>query len=235
MNDLRLRALAKLEHRRRKKGDPVVWAQEQLGVQLWSKQEDILRSVFSNEHTVVRAAAKVGKTFTCACAVLAFLSLKADADVAVPSSLDEDLIKEIRNLSVMKGFKNQIYMTNDGDWEIFNFSPERRAENLLIVVDDVPISPIPNGHLLWISTPVEGFVDCYDSEWTQIHVSAFDSPNFTGEEFAHKDKLISQSWIDAQGWEKDSAVYRSKVLAEIPESSIDMILDSAFGGNGVTL
>lgn len=46
--------------------DPVLWAQEYLGVQLWSKQKEIAYSVRDNRGTAVAAGHGVGKTYVSA-------------------------------------------------------------------------------------------------------------------------------------------------------------------------
>ena len=61
-----------------------------------------------------------------------------------------------------------------------------------------------------------------DPTWNKIKVSAFDTPNFTGEEIPEdlKPLLIQPSWVERQkkAWGEDSARYKSKVLAEFPEA-----------------
>lgn len=59
------------------------------------------------------------------------------------------------------------------------------------------------------------------SGWEQITISAFDSPNFTGEEVPRvvRDSLIHPDWVAdrAVHWGEDSALYASKILGEFPE------------------
>lgn len=43
--------------------DPALWAQDVLGIKLWSKQRDIVRSVQNNIHTAVRSCHGSGKSF----------------------------------------------------------------------------------------------------------------------------------------------------------------------------
>ena len=45
--------------------DPVLWAEEVLGVHLWSKQQEICYSVRDNKHTAVRSSNGSGKTMSC--------------------------------------------------------------------------------------------------------------------------------------------------------------------------
>lgn len=44
--------------------DPVSWAKKKVGVDLWSKQQDIVRSVQQNKLTAVKSGHGVGKSFT---------------------------------------------------------------------------------------------------------------------------------------------------------------------------
>lgn len=60
-----------------------------------------------------------------------------------------------------------------------------------------------------------------DDTWNKIRVSAFDTPNFSGERIPEdlKPLLIQPSWVERQkvAWGEDSARYKSKILAEFPE------------------
>ena len=80
-----------------------------------------------------------------------------------------------------------------------------------------------------------------DETWNKIKISAFDTPNFTGEKVPEKLKplLIQPTWVDRQkiAWGEDSARYRSKILAEFPEEddttffsqqAIDKAVDTSF-------
>lgn len=44
--------------------DPVAWATERAGIELWSKQREILHSIRDNPNTAVKSAHSTGKTFT---------------------------------------------------------------------------------------------------------------------------------------------------------------------------
>lgn len=58
------------------------------------------------------------------------------------------------------------------------------------------------------------------STWHSIRISAFDSPNLTGEPVSDKLRklLVSKQWVDekALDWGEDNPVYQSKVLGEFP-------------------
>jgi hypothetical protein len=60
-------------------------------------------------------------------------------------------------------------------------------------------------------------------QWKKFTVSAFDTPNFTGEEVPQviKDNLITPKWVEEarETWGEDDPRYQSKVLAEFPDMS----------------
>jgi hypothetical protein len=66
-----------------------------------------------------------------------------------------------------------------------------------------------------------------DETWNKIKISAFDTPNFTGEVVPEELEplLIQPAWVERQkrAWGEESARYRSKVLAEFPDED-----DTAF-------
>lgn len=49
--------------------DPVAWAQERAGLELWSKQKEILNSLVDNSNTAVKSCHSAGKSFISAVAV----------------------------------------------------------------------------------------------------------------------------------------------------------------------
>jgi phage terminase large subunit len=61
--------------------DPVGWARDILGIDLWSRQREILESVRDHQRTAARSGHGVGKTLTAAVAVLWFLDTHADSRV----------------------------------------------------------------------------------------------------------------------------------------------------------
>jgi len=78
-----------------------------------------------------------------------------------------------------------------------------------------------------------------DPTWNKIKISAFDTPNFTGEDVpdALRPLLIQTAWVERQkiSWGVESARYKSKILAEFPDeadntffsqSAIDKAIDT---------
>lgn len=61
------------------------------------------------------------------------------------------------------------------------------------------------------------------SGWNVIHLSAFDSPNFTNEDVpeALRHLLVGPTWVDEKRrrWGEDNPLYRAKVLGEFPETT----------------
>jgi hypothetical protein len=78
----------------------------------------------------------------------------------------------------------------------------------------------PNSYFAKTCQPGSGF--------NVIHISAFDTPNFTGEEVpdAVAASLISPMWAaeKATGWGEDSPLYISKVLGEFPAFASDAVV-----------
>lgn len=77
--------------------------------------------------------------------------------------------------------------------------------------------------------PASHFKTMCDSQlWHTIHVSAFDSPNFTGEKIPAElgRHLISKEWAEARkvAWGEDSPLYISKVLGRFPSDNPNSLL-----------
>jgi hypothetical protein len=66
-----------------------------------------------------------------------------------------------------------------------------------------------------------------DETWNKVAISAYDSPNFTGEYVPEdvRPLLIQPSWVNRQkiAWGEDSARFKSKVLGQFPDED-----DTAF-------
>jgi hypothetical protein len=69
------------------------------------------------------------------------------------------------------------------------------------------------------------------SGWHVVRIPAQDSPNFTNEWVPEylRDLLISRTWVEErrQRWGTDSPLYKSKVLAEFPDTSDDAVVTPA--------
>lgn len=66
------------------------------------------------------------------------------------------------------------------------------------------------------------------SGWHSMGISAFDSPNFTGERVPEQvaASLVSKIWVDEKkvDWGEDNPLYRSKVLGEFSVDSVDTVV-----------
>ena len=79
----------------------------------------------------------------------------------------------------------------------------------------------PTSHFAHICRP--------ESDWRKIHISAFDTPNFTGEWLPDAriyEDLISPRWVEerAKEWGVNSPLYISKVLGMFPVMADDSLI-----------
>jgi len=65
----------------RYRNDPVAWAEDKLGVILWSKQKEILMSLAKNKRTAVKSSHSIGKTFTSAIAACWWIDTRDNCSV----------------------------------------------------------------------------------------------------------------------------------------------------------
>lgn len=78
--------------------------------------------------------------------------------------------------------------------------------------------------------PVGPFADCFlpGSEWAQFTISAFDSPNFTGEAVAPQvaRSLVSRLWVEERRrvWGEEHPLWASRVLGEFPEAATNTVI-----------
>lgn len=75
--------------------DPVGFAAEVLGLNLWSGQIDILESVRDRKHTAAQAAISTGKTFCAAAVVIWFLNTRPHSKVIVTAAPPERQIRDL--------------------------------------------------------------------------------------------------------------------------------------------
>lgn len=66
------------------------------------------------------------------------------------------------------------------------------------------------------------------SGWNVIRISAFDTPNFTGEDVPDeiKESLVSPVWVEEKrkAWGESNPLYIAKILGEFPEISTDSLI-----------
>ena len=234
--------------------DPCAWAEDFLGVHLWSKQRQILESVFNNRRTVVRSCHSAGKTFTAAVCVLAYAYLKAPCKIITTAptwyQVKDLMWSEINRLYRDKlhghGFPGEVMACRlkiAPDWFATGISPKEavnfqgfHGDNVLVVCDEAPgvsrevlewaesLMASGDSHMLWIGNPTESAGHFFDAfrrgDWQRIHISAFDTPLFSGEEVPSNVRrvLISPGWVEekASEWGTDSPLYESRILGQFP-------------------
>jgi hypothetical protein len=81
----------------------------------------------------------------------------------------------------------------------------------------------PTSHFAEVCKPGSG--------WNVITISAFDTPNFTGEYIPEglQHDLVSQTWVEERRkrWGEDSMLWTSKVLGEFPEITEETLITPA--------
>jgi len=242
--------------------DPVGWAEDFLDVHLWSKQREVLESVFNNRRTVVRSCHSAGKTFIAAVAVLAFAYLKRPCKIITTAptwyQVTDLLWSEIRRLYrdrlLPKGFQGEVLTTRlrlSADHFATGISPNEsvnfqgfHSENILVICDEAPgvardvlegaesLMASGNAHMLWIGNPTIPSGHFYDAfrldNWARIAISAYDTPNFSGEEVPSglENVLISKGWVEEKRleWGEDSALFDSRILGVFPDSTDEQLI-----------
>lgn len=236
--------------------EPTIFVKEILGVNLWSKQKEIIESVRDNPRTSVRSASAVGKTMVAACIVLWFLySFYPSTVITTGKSfrqVKEQLWREIRarhaQAQVPLGgniTKEQLDLAEN--WFALGFStdePDRitgyHNKHILEIVDEgcgVPDevysaleNPLAAGFTrqLILGNPTQSvgkFKDsCTSPKYKHFHISAFDTPSFTGEgDFPF---LINKEYIEwARGeWGEDSPLYEVYIKGDFPSGETDRLI-----------
>jgi len=132
--------------------EPVVFVREILGIELWSKQKEIIEGIRDNPRITVRSCSGAGKTVAAACTILWFLYCFRPATVLTTGKsfrqVKEQLWRDIgayhsRARIPLGGDINQTNLNISEDWFALGFStdePERitgfHNENVLVVVDE---------------------------------------------------------------------------------------------------
>lgn len=233
-----------------------------LKIPLWSKQKDILASVFTHRKTVVRSCHSAGKTFTAAIAVLAFLYLKSPCKI-ITTAPTWYQVKDLLWSEINYWFKTRLAsmgfpgiplttrLNVNDNWFATGISPKDSVnfqgfhqEHVLVVFDEAPgvrydivqgaesLLASGDAHMLWIGNPTESsghFYEAFrDPNWTKIQISAFETPNFTGEPIPQEtaQKLISPEWVEEkrQEWGEDSPLYVSRVLGDFPQEGESQLI-----------
>lgn len=244
--------------------DPVWMAEQLFGARLWSKQREILRSVWDNPRTGVKSCHGSGKTYVAAIGVLCFLHAFPDSIVITTAPTWEQvrrlLWKEIGRAhadALRRGVAlgSRCHTTDcevDSAWFALGLStndPDRfvghHAPYILVVVDEgfgvedwvyevAETYMTASGNagtmarLLALGNPTDRasrLGRAFHSEreaWNLISISAFDTPNLSGEQVPASvaRMLPSREWVDDKRrvWGEDSAIYQVRVLGEFASS-----------------
>ena len=138
--------------------DPVRWAQDVLGVTLWSKQKEVLESIVTNKKTAVKSCHATGKTFSSAVAVCWWISTRPNSMVrsTAPTSyqVHELLWEEIRKMHAQAGLIGDVNLKDEwkrplygatvlvgsgkkpSDTNIHAFQGVHRPDGVLTVIDE---------------------------------------------------------------------------------------------------
>lgn len=115
--------LAKPSIDSRHRRDPRLWAKERAGIELWSKQAEILESVRDNQKTAIASCHEIGKSFSAAVTVCWWLDTHLPGEAFVVTTaptapqVKAILWREINRIHERAGLKGRTNMT---EWLIGN-------------------------------------------------------------------------------------------------------------------
>jgi len=264
--------------------DPVAWANDVLGKHMWSKQEEIARSVVENTHTAVVSCNGAGKSAVAGILGAWWVAVHDPYDIALICSaptypqIARVLFRELRDnhkIAAERGFSLPGHINQSEEWKLEdNYGTligfgRRPADTdivsafqgihrryVFVVLDEAGGIPLDlytateavtntaDARVLAIGNPDRRGTEFHrifreDPTWNKISISAYDSPNFTGEKIPEELKplLIQKSWVEKQkiSWGEESARFKSKVLGEFPDeadntffsqTAIDRVIDT---------
>lgn len=104
--------------------DPVLWAEDKLGLILWSKQKEILRSIAENKRTAVKSCHSIGKTFISAVAAAWWIDTRDNCMVQSTAPTYDQvhtlLWEEIRKLHNKAGLIGRVNLQDQWLKDIVN-------------------------------------------------------------------------------------------------------------------
>lgn len=248
------------------KTDPVLWAQERMGVFLWSKQREILYALANHKKVAVKTSHSIGKTYAAALAAAWWVDTRGADSIVVSSAptyaqvhgLLWELIRKFHASASLPGrvtqddrwllpYKGTDVQVGEGrkpaDTNIHAFQGTHRPGGVLVVLDEacgVPesiftgveaITTAPMDRVLAIGNPDDPNTEFgrifkrKPDDWYLMTISAFDTPNFTGEWVPTylKNSLPQPEWVESRrkDWGEGSNRYLSKIIAEFPDTADD--------------
>ena len=166
-------------------------AEEVLGLYLWSKQREILRSITTHRRTVVPSGHAVGKTFTAAVATIAFLLAHPNSKVVTTAptwqQVSLQLWSKINALVAEKlpkfgGDPLQTHLRVGHEWFATGLSPKYQtnfqgyhAPSVLVILDEAPgvrreiydgadtLMSAGDAHMLMIGNPTDSYGFFYEA------------------------------------------------------------------------
>lgn len=229
---------------------PVWFTSNVLGNKLWSKQQEIIKSVRDNKVTTVRSCHGIGKSFIAARTALWYLQTHPNSIVITTAptfrQVEQILWREMRTAFNSSKFKLDGKMLKTSlefseEWFAMGIStdePDRfqgfhaHSGDILVVVDEAAgvkedvfigvdsILSSEGAKLLMIANPTSLTGSFYNSHHKdtgahKIHVSCFDTPNFTNNGIRNLNDLMTMNMEDveivapyliAPSWVKDKVV-----------------------------
>ncbi len=243
-----------LKIREKFQSDGVLTAKTLFGSRLWSKQEEVIRSVWKNKYTAVKSGNSVGKSHISAQVALAYLASFYPSKVITTAptftQVENILWKEIASLYK----KSKIPFGGDllktelrlaPEWFAIGISTNEvnrfqgfHSPYLLVVIDEaLGVDPIiweaieglhPH-RVLAIGNPLEptgNFFDCFSSPlWNKITISCEDCVKWQ-KEHGQIPGLVTQEWINEreEEWGRGSPLFQARVLGEFPDESEDTLI-----------
>lgn len=258
--------------------NPAAWIRDVLGEHVWSKQEEICRSVVENKYTAVKACHGPGKSFIASRIGAWWINVHKLGDAflvtTAPSwpQVQAILWREMRRAHRVGKLPGRItlecqwYMgegRSDEELIAMGRKPADYDENafqglharyILILLDEacgIPMSlwtavktlaTNDNARILAIGNPDDPGTEFANvckpgTDWNTITISAFDTPNFTGEPVPQElaENLVTPGWVEerTKDWGEGSPLYVSKILGEFPDISDEYLITPAMINKGI--
>lgn len=244
--------------------DPIVWCREKLGIELWSKQQAIVRSVQDYKQTAVRSAHGTGKSLLASVLACWWIDTHPLGEAIVittaPSRNQVHTIiwESMRKFHRLADLPGEIQLSDNwliegqvvgqgrrpADYNPYSFQGIHRKYVLAILDEacgipkwlwDASISITTSEHcrILAIGNPDDPnseFKFKFDkgSAWNQLHISIWDSPNFTGEPVTQeaKESLSDESYVQVaeRDWGVGSGIWESKIEGNFPSEDASAVI-----------
>ena len=234
--------------------DPLIASSTLFGSRLWTKQQEVLRSVWENKYTAVKSGNSVGKSRIAAETALCFLASFCPSKVVTTGptflQVEEILWKEIaglyNNAKIPIGgelLKTELKLSDD--WFAIGISTNEvnrfqgiHSPNLLVIIDEAlgvaseiweATDGLHPARVLAIGNPLDAvgnFYNCFSSSlWHKITISCEDCVKWQEENGAIPG-LVTRDWIEERAgeWGRGSPLYQSRVLGEFPEETASTLI-----------